>query len=212
MSIAELRQEYSLQGLSETDVDPDPFKQFQQWLAEAIKAQLYEPNAMTLATVAADGKPSARMVLLKGCDERGFIFYTNYASRKGQELAHNPWAALVFWWGELERQVRVEGYVEQVPAWESDAYFQSRPEGSRLGALASYQSRIISNRDVLEQRLQELVASYHDREIPRPAYWGGYCLRPTSIEFWKGRANRLHDRLRYRRSADGSWLIERLSP
>jgi len=212
MSIADLRQEYSRQGLNEAEVDPDPLVLFGTWLAEAIRAQVYEPNAMTLATVSAEGRPAARMVLLKGFDATGFVFYTNYTSRKGQELAHTPWAALVFWWGELERQVRIEGPVTPVAAAESDAYFASRPRGSRLGALASPQSRIIDSRRQLEQRLAELEAEYAQRYPPRPAHWGGYRLAPFAIEFWKGRPNRLHDRLRYQRQDDGSWRIDRLAP
>lgn len=212
MSIADLRREYMLQGLDEASVDPNPIRQFQQWFAEAVQAELPEPNAMTLATVAADNRPSARMVLLKDADEAGFVFYTNYESRKGRELAQNPWAALVFWWVELERQVRVEGFVGRVTAEESDAYFQSRPYGSRLGAWASQQSQVVAGRAVLERRLEELTAAYQDREVPRPPYWGGYRLKPTVIEFWKGRPNRLHDRLQYRLRDDGAWLIERLSP
>lgn len=212
MSIADLRREYMLQGLDEASVDPNPIRQFRQWFAEAVQAELPEPNAMTLATVAADNRPSARMVLLKDADEAGFVFYTNYESRKGRELAQNPWAALVFWWVELERQVRVEGFVGRVTAEESDAYFRSRPYGSRLGAWASQQSQVIAGRAVLERRLEELTAAYQDREVPRPPYWGGYRLKPTVIEFWKGRPNRLHDRLQYRLHDDGAWLIERLSP
>jgi pyridoxamine 5'-phosphate oxidase len=212
MSIADLRQEYSRQGLNEAEVDPDPLALFGTWLAEAIRAQVYEPNAMTLATVSAEGRPAARMVLLKGFDAAGFVFYTNYTSRKGQELAQTPWAALVFWWGELERQVRIEGPVTPVAAAESDAYFASRPWGSRLGALASPQSQIIDSRQQLEQRLAELEAEYAQRDPPRPAHWGGYRLAPLAIEFWKGRPNRLHDRLRYQRQDDGSWRIDRLAP
>lgn len=212
MSIGDLRREYTLHGLSETDVDSDPFKQFQVWFSEALAANLVDPNAMTLATATKDGKPSARTVLLKGFDERGFVFYTNYESRKGLELAENPWAALVFFWAELERQVRIEGKIKKCSGLESDTYFRSRPLGSRLGACASHQSQVISSRKVLEQRLEELVAEYANRVVSRPSYWGGYRLSPTSIEFWQGRPDRLHDRLRYRLLTDGSWLIERLSP
>lgn len=212
MTIANLRKEYTLQGLHESDVHANPFAQFRRWFDEAVKAQLYEPNAMTLATVTADGKPAARIVLLKEIDDLGFVFYTSYTSRKGTELAHNPWAALVFWWGELERQVRIEGSVDQVTAPESDAYFHTRPHGSRLGAWASQQSQVIDNRTILEQRMQELAVEYTDQEVPRPPTWGGYRLTPTVIEFWKGRQNRLHDRLRYCLQEDGRWLIERLSP
>lgn len=210
--VADLRKEYTLQGLNETDLDPNPFKQFQTWFDQALEAQLPEPNAMTLATVTQDGKPSARIVLLKHFDERGFIFYTNYKSQKGQALDQSPWAALVFWWAELERQVRMEGYTQKVLDQESDAYFQSRPWGSQLGAWVSNQSQVVPSRDVLEDRLQALKAEYQDQHVPRPSHWGGYRLSPTLIEFWQGRPNRLHDRLRYYRLDDGNWLIERLSP
>ncbi|MBW4690424.1 MAG: pyridoxamine 5'-phosphate oxidase [Lyngbya sp. HA4199-MV5] len=210
-SIADLRQNYTLQALNEADVDPDPIKQFQQWLEEAIAAQLPEPNAMTLATATREGIPSARIVLLKGLDDRGFVFYTNYDSRKGQELADNPHAALVFLWTVLERQVRVEGHVEKIAAVETDAYFQSRPLASRLGAWASEQSRVIPDREVLEQRFAELKATYADESVPRPTHWGGYRVIPKQIEFWQGRTSRLHDRLRYRLE-QGPWLLERLAP
>ncbi len=211
-AIADLRKEYSRQGLSERDVNLNPFQQFQTWFDQALAAQLLEPNAMTLATVTVEGKPAARIVLLKQFDQRGFVFYTNYESRKGQELGQNPWAALVFWWSDLERQVRIEGQVEKVPDPESDAYFHSRPWGSRLGAWASAQSQVVSDRQLLEHRLAELERKYQDQDIPRPPHWGGYRLAPTSIEFWQGRSNRLHDRLHYRLLGDGNWLIERLSP
>ncbi len=211
-SIADLRQEYSQKGLNEKAAEPNPFQQFQIWFDQALSAQLLEPNAMTLATVTAAGKPSARVVLLKHFDEQGFVFYSNYHSRKGQELGQNPWAALVFWWASLERQVRIEGWVEQVSEQESDAYFYSRPWGSRLGAWASEQSQVVSDRQVLEQRLVELEQQYQDQEIPRPPHWGGYRLVPIAIEFWQGRPNRLHDRLSYHRLEDGNWQIERLSP
>jgi pyridoxamine 5'-phosphate oxidase len=173
---------------------------------------LYEPNAMTLATVGADNRPSARIVLLRQVDERGFCFFTNYESRKGHELAANPWAALLFWWGRLERQVRIEGQVEQMSEAESDAYYQSRPTGSRLGAWASAQSEVIANRQVLEDKLAELEREYADREPPRPPFWGGYRLVPAMFEFWQGGPHRLHDRLRYLRQEDGLWRIERLAP
>jgi pyridoxamine 5'-phosphate oxidase len=199
-------------GLAEGDVDADPIRQFQAWFDAARAASPFEPNAMALATVGADGRPSVRMVLLKGLDERGFVFYTNYESRKGRELEDTPWAALDFFWPAMERQVRVEGTVERVTAEESDTYFHSRPVGSQLGATASRQSEIIPDRDVLEQRVAELSEQYRDQEIPRPEYWGGYRVVPDFIEFWQGRVSRLHDRLRYRLSADGSWKIERLSP
>jgi pyridoxamine 5'-phosphate oxidase len=211
MSSANLRQEYALCALKEDEVDPDPFNQLRLWLDAALAAQLSEPHAMTLATATRDGRPSARIVLLRGLDERGLVFYTNYESRKGRELAENPWAALVFHWAELQRQVRVEGMVERISARESDAYFESRPWGSRVGAWASHQSEVIDGRAELDRRVQELEAEYRGREVPRPPYWGGYRLLPTVVEFWQGRPNRLHDRLRYRIVGDG-WRIERLSP
>ena len=211
-SVADLRKDYTLQGLRETDALPNPFQQFQKWFDQALAAQLTEPNAMTLATATQSGKPSARMVLLKDFDERGFVFYTNYKSHKGQELAENPQAALVFWWAELERQVRISGQVEKLSNQESDEYFHSRPFSSRLGAWASAQSQVISDRVVLELRLQELKTEYENKDVPRPPHWGGFRVIPTVIEFWQGRPNRLHDRLDYRRLNDGSWLIERLSP
>ena len=210
-SIADLRQNYTLEQLNETDVAPDPIQQFQRWFDQAIAAELPEPNAMTLATATSKGMPSARIVLLKGLDERGFVFYTNYESRKGQELAENPQAALVFLWTLLERQVRIEGRVERVAAAETDAYFLSRPLASRLGAWASHQSSVIPDRMVLEQRFAELKASYADEQVPRPPHWGGYRVIPHQIEFWQGRTSRLHDRLRYRLE-QGNWLLERLAP
>ena len=212
MSVDAFRQQCALQPFRETEVDPDPFVQFRRWLDQALAAQLPEPLAMTLATVTAEGKPAARVVLLRGFDPRGFVFYTNYDSRKGQELAANPWAALVLFWVELHRQIRIEGRVEQVTPEESDAYFRTRPWGSCLGAWASRQSQVIANREVLEQRMQELMAEYQNRVVPRPPYWGGYRVIPTAIEFWQGRPNRLHDRLCYLRREDGGWRIQRLSP
>ncbi|RMF92230.1 MAG: pyridoxamine 5'-phosphate oxidase [Nitrospinota bacterium] len=198
--------------LDEADLDADPFRQFQQWFAEAVAAQLPLPHAMILATATPEGKPSARTVLLKGFDEKGFVFYTNYESRKGIELAANPWAALVFYWAALERQVRIEGRVEKVSPSESDAYFRSRPWKSRLSAWASPQSRVIPDRQTLESEMETLMLTYQDQEVPRPPYWGGYRLYPLSIEFWQGHPDRLHDRLRYRRCEGGGWQIERLAP
>ena len=210
-SLSDLRKEYIRAGLDESDADADPIEQFRKWFDEALAADLHEPNAMTLATATPDGKPSARVVLLKGFDARGFVFYTNYEGRKGRELAENPRAALVFYWGELERQVRAEGRVWRVLEEESDAYYASRPRGSRLGAWASAQSRSVERRELVEERLRELEREYAGREVPRPPFWGGYRVEPEEIEFWQGRENRLHDRLVYRRSSDG-WRIERLQP
>lgn len=212
-SIADLRKDYTLQGLHENDVDTNPFVQFKRWFDEARSSQLPEPNAMTLATTTQEGQPSARIVLLKDFDARGFVFYTNYNSHKGQELAENPQAALVFWWAELERQVRVCGHVEKLSDTESDTYYYSRPISSRLGAWASEQSEVIENREVLEQRFKELESKYLDSDVPRPAHWGGLRVIPFEIEFWQGRPSRLHDRLRYTlNEEDGTWKIERLSP
>ncbi|MBW4662648.1 MAG: pyridoxamine 5'-phosphate oxidase [Chroococcus sp. CMT-3BRIN-NPC107] len=211
-SVANLRQDYTKQGLREIDLDPNPFKQFKTWFDQALAAQLPEPNAMTLATATIEGKPSARMVLLKDFSDRGFVFYTNYHSHKGQEIALNPQAALVFWWAQLERQVRIEGKVELVSPQESDEYFHSRPINSQLGAWVSNQSQVVDSREVLEQRQAQLKAQYEQQVIPRPQHWGGFRVVPTEIEFWQGRPSRLHDRLLYHLQEDNSWLIERLSP
>jgi pyridoxamine 5'-phosphate oxidase len=211
-TVAALRRDYALMSLSEGDVDADPIVQFTRWFEQALAGEITEPNAMTVATATRDGIPSARMVLLKGFDARGFVFYTNYESQKGRELAENPVAALVFHWVELHRQVRVAGAVERVSAEESDAYFQSRPRGSRLGAWVSHQSTVLTGREEIETRLAALTAQYGEGAIPLPPYWGGYRVIPASVEFWQGRPSRLHDRLRYRRQPDGSWCIERLSP
>jgi pyridoxamine 5'-phosphate oxidase len=205
-----MRREYTRETLAEADVDADPVAQFGRWFEQATQAGLLEPSAMTLATATPDGHPSARMVLLRGFDERGFCFYTNYESRKAAELAANPRAALVFWWDALERQVRIEGRVEPTSRAESEAYFASRPPGSQLGAAASPQSRVI-DRATLERRVTELATSLRDGKIPLPDFWGGYRLTPEVVEFWQGRPNRLHDRLRYRRAGD-AWVIERLAP
>ena len=210
--LAELRQEYTLSGLSESDLAADPIAQFQKWLRDAMAAQLAEPNAMVLATVAPDGQPSTRTVLLKALDARGFSFFTNYESRKARELATNPRASLTFPWHALERQINVEGRVSKLPRVEAEAYFKLRPRGSRLGAWASNQSQIIPGRDALETRMKELEAQYPGENIPLPPKWGGYVLAPERIEFWQGRPSRLHDRLRYTRQPSGSWKIERLSP
>ena len=210
--LSELRADYTRSELSKTRVDPDPFKQFQHWLHEAIEAELPESNTMTLATVKPDGGPTARVVLLKGLDDQGFVFFTNYLSNKGRQLAANPCAALVFLWLELERQVCVEGNVSKISREESEAYFRTRPRSSQLGALASQQSRVVENRQVLDRRFEELDRQYADRDIPMSEHWGGYRLIPTMLEFWQGRQNRLHDRLRYRLEDDGHWLLERLEP
>lgn len=212
INVADLRKDYTLEGLSEKEAHPNPFEQFKIWFEQALAAKLPEPNAMTLATATSDGKPSARMVLLKDYDERGFVFYTNYESHKGQQLVENPWGALVFWWAQLERQVRVEGQVQKLSSAESDAYFYSRPQESQLGAWASEQSQVIDSREVLEQRLQQLKEEYEHQQITRPPHWGGFRVIPTEIEFWQGRPSRLHDRLLYRLLEEGIWQRQRLSP
>jgi pyridoxamine 5'-phosphate oxidase len=198
--------------LREQDVDPDPIVQFQHWYRQAEAAGLPLPEAMTLATATPDGRPSARMVLLRGCDAAGFVFYTNYHSRKARELTANPWGALVFYWPQLERQVRIEGRVEPLSAAQSDAYFRSRPRDSQLGAWVSPQSEVIAGREVLDRGLEEMRTRFAGVEVPRPPHWGGYRLAPEIIEFWQARQARLHDRLRYRRRPDGSWGLERLAP
>jgi pyridoxamine 5'-phosphate oxidase len=212
MQIANMREEYTWSDLSEADVDADPLRQFAKWFEQALAAHLPEPNAMTLATATPDGQPSARMVLLKAFDASGFTFFTNYDSRKGRELATNPRAALLFFWPQLQRQVRIEGTVERTSEAESDAYFRSRPLGSRLGAWASQQSEVIAGRHVLEERMRELAQRFADGEVPRPPHWGGYRVYPLTIEFWQGRPDRLHDRLRYQRVQPTGWRLERLSP
>ena len=207
---AHLRQNYDVGALDEAEADADPFRQFARWFDEALNADLMEPNAMALATVDAHGRPGSRMVLLKGVDEKGFVFFTNYESRKGLDLAANPMAALLFWWDRLHRQVRVEGRVEKVEDAESERYFESRPYGSRIGAAASPQSRVIGSRADLEERFRALEAA-HPEDLPRPAHWGGFRVVPDHFEFWQGRESRLHDRLVYRPAGD-AWRIERLAP
>ena len=209
--VARLRKEYTRDGLSESDAGRDPVRLFRRWFDEALVADLHEPNAMTVATATADGRPSARAVLLKGYDERGFVFYTNYEGAKARQIEENPRVAVLFYWGELERQVRIEGRAERVSVEESNAYFDSRPRGSQLGAWASEQSRAVPDRATLEERSRAVEAEYEGREVPRPPHWGGYRVSPESYEFWQGRENRLHDRIAYHRE-DGGWRIERLQP
>ena len=209
--LAALRRDYALSSLLETDVDPDPIRQFERWFADAVAAQVLEPNAMTLATASRDGVPSARIVLLKGVDAQGFVFFTDYRSRKGAELSENPLAALTFLWKEIERQVRITGSVSRVSTQESDAYFRTRPPGSRLGAWASHQSAVLASREELEARVQDVIGRFPDGDVPLPPHWGGFRVAPDEIEFWQGRPDRLHDRLLYRRGERG-WEISRLSP
>ena len=211
MSIADLRKDYRRASLTEDDVDADPVRQFSVWFRQALDAGVAEANAMSVATVGADGRPSSRILLIKDVDEEGFTWFTNYASRKGRELAIHPHAALLFHWVELERQVRIEGRVDKLPAERSDAYFQSRPLPSRLGAIASAQSEPIASREALEHRYAEAEAA-HGGQPQRPAHWGGYRLVPDRVEFWQGRPSRLHDRILYTRAADGAWRRERLQP
>ncbi|MBS0663014.1 MAG: pyridoxamine 5'-phosphate oxidase [Verrucomicrobia bacterium] len=212
MSLADLRKEYSLAGLTERDLARDPFRQFEKWFQEAEASKLVEPNAMVLSTAARDGRPAGRTVLLKNVDGRGFVFYTNYESRKGRELDANPRASLVFPWFAFERQVIVEGTVTKVTREESEAYFHSRPLSSQLAAWASAQSSIVPNRKALEEAMKDVERKYAGQVVPLPPYWGGFRVVPETVEFWQGRRNRLHDRLRYRRAADGGWTVERLAP
>ncbi len=210
--IADIRKDYKLQSLSEKDVEANAFKQFDKWWKEAINSKIGEVNAMTLATSASDGIPSARIVLLKGYDEHGFVFFTNYESYKGKQLEENPRACLVFFWKELERQIRITGIVVKTTAVESDDYFNSRPEGNRLGALVSPQSNVIANREWLDAQQKKYLQTLSANPVHRPDYWGGYRVKPITIEFWQGRPDRLHDRLQYTVQDDGSWKIERLAP
>lgn len=212
VDIAALRHDYAAHGLRRADLDPDPMKQFGKWFGDAAAAQIRDVNAMSLGTVDNDGRPDVRIVLLKAISDRGFVFFTNYQSTKGRQLDAHPHAALTFFWVQLERQIRIRGKVEKTSREESEEYFQSRPLGSRLGAWTSAQSEVIANRDALEARLSEVTTQYEGAEVPLPTHWGGYRVRPETIEFWQGRPNRLHDRFRYSRQSDDHWLIERLSP
>jgi len=210
--LAKLRSEYTAHGLRRADLHSDPVQQFSTWFAAALAAEIRDVNAMSLATATRDGKPSVRIVLLKGFDERGFSFFTNYDSGKGRDLDANPFAEMVFYWPQLERQVRISGEVERTSREDSAAYFHSRPLGSQLGAWVSKQSEVIDARKVLDARMNEMTERFENGEIPLPPHWGGYRLKPDRFEFWQGRPNRLHDRFRYSRKADGTWLIDRLAP
>jgi pyridoxamine 5'-phosphate oxidase len=211
-TIADLRKEYSSESLLETDVATDPMTQFAKWWQDAVSSQIDEVNAMTLATASADGLPAARIVLLKGFDEKGFVFFTNYKSYKAMQLEENPRACLLFYWKELERQVRVIGLVKKIEDDENDAYFNSRPKNSRIGALASPQSQVIESRQWIDEQFLKLLNDYKDKDPQRPSHWGGYWIQPIIIEFWQGRPSRLHDRIQYTLEESGKWKIERLAP
>ncbi len=209
--LQKLREDYSKHSLDESEVDPDPFVQFRKWMEEALEARLPEPNAMTLATVDAANKPHSRVVLLKGVDDEGFVFYTNQASDKGKEIGQNPHVSLCFLWIELERQVRIDGIARELPREESEEYFRKRPYKSQIGALASHQSEVVPDRKYLEDKFEELRQKYGEGEVPMPDTWGGYRVVPEAIEFWQGRRSRLHDRIKFEK-ANGNWSIKRLSP
>ena len=209
--LSELRREYAAGGLAEADLADDPMTMFRRWMHDAVTSGIHEPNALVLDTTAPDGTPASRIVLLKGLDERGFVFFTNYASRKGEELNANPGVALLFPWHSLERQVRVEGVATRLDDAENDAYFASRPRAAQLGAWASPQSQVVAGRDELDRRYEEATARFGEGEVPRPPHWGGYCVAPERVEFWQGRIGRMHDRLRYRREG-ADWVTERLAP
>lgn len=210
--IADLRQEYTAQSLHENDIASNPIDQFEKWWQQAVASEIKEPNAMTLATASADGVPSARVMLLKGFSKDGFLFFTNYKSFKSMQLEENPKACLVFFWGELERQVRVLGLVSKADDATNDEYFQSRPMGSRIGAWASPQSSVVESREWLDAQYDRLIEEYNDKDVQRPPHWGGYYVQPVAVEFWQGRPGRLHDRIQYNLQQDGSWKIERLAP
>jgi len=209
---AEIRKEYTQKALMESDIDADPVRQFNIWWQDAVEAKIIEVNAMTLATASADGVPSARTVLMKGFSEKGFIFFTNYDSFKGQQLSENPKACLVFFWKEMERQVRINGIVEKISSDESNAYFQSRPRPSQVGAVASPQSRVIESRQWLDEKYKQTFQQFENTIVQRPPHWGGYIVRPVIVEFWQGRPGRLHDRIQYSLLDDGNWKVERLAP
>jgi pyridoxamine 5'-phosphate oxidase len=211
MSIADIRKDYQLKSLAESEVAKNPFDQFSIWWEEAVQSAIVEVNAMALSTVSPEGRPSSRIVLLKGYSDEGFVFFTNYTSDKGKQIEHNQHVSLLFFWKELERQVRIEGVASQVAAEESDAYFDSRPVGSRLGAWASPQSQKIADREILDKELEKITAQFSEQQIPRPPHWGGYRVKPTRIEFWQGRSSRLHDRILYE-LVDENWQISRLAP